>query len=138
MNFELQLVLLPVSDVDAAKAFYTEKAGFFLDVDHAVGDAFRVVQCTPPGSACSVAFGIGITDAEPGSVVGLHSVVTDIEAARAELVGRGMEVSEIRHMTPRGWMTGVDPEHANYNSFADFRDPDGNVWVLQEVGYPAD
>src|SRR5688572_15319348 len=135
MNYELQLVLLPVSDVDAAKDFYEEKAGFDLDLDVSRGDDFRVVQFTPPGSACSIAFGMGITDAEPGSVRGLHLVVDDIEAARADLVGRGVEVSEIRHMTPNGWAAGADPQHADYNSFADFRDPDGNAWILQEVHY---
>lgn len=135
MNYELQLVLLPVSDVDAAKAFYTEKLGFTLDVDHAAGEDFRVVQCTPRGSACSVSFGVGITTAEPGSVQGLHLVVSDIEAARAELTTRGVDVSEIRYMTPQGWKPGPDPAHQDYNSFADFRDPDGNTWVLQEVHY---
>ena len=89
MNFKLELVLVPVSDVDRAKAFYTDKAGFNLDVDHQAGDEFRVVQLTPPGSACSITIGTGITEAAPGSVEGLHLVVTDIEAARAELVGRG-------------------------------------------------
>ena len=87
---------------------------------------------TPPGSACSITVGTGITDATPGSVRGTHLVVTDIEAARAELVGRGVEVSEVRHMTPDGWMPGPDPEQRDYNSFADFSDPDGNTWVLQE------
>lgn len=138
MNYELQLVLLPVSDVDAAKEFYEKKAGFDLDLDVSRGDDFRVVQFTPPGSACSIAFGMGITDAEPGSVRGLHLVVDDIEAARADLVGRGVEVSEIRHMTPNGWAAGADPQHADYNSFADFRDPDGNAWILQEVHYQRD
>ena len=99
MDFKLELVLIPVADVDRAKAFYEEQAGFKLDVDHRAGDSFRVVQLTPPGSACSIAFGVGITTAEPGSTRGLHLVVADIEAARAELAGRGVEVSEIRHMT---------------------------------------
>src|SRR3970282_2568089 len=98
MDWKLELVLLPVSDVDRAKAFYTEKVGFNLDVDHQPSDEFRVVQMTPPGSACSITIGVGITSAEPGSYRGTHLVVTDIEAARAELVGRGGEVSEIRHM----------------------------------------
>jgi len=88
---------------------------------------------TPPGSACSITIGKGITDATPGSVRGTHLIVSDIEAARAELVGRGVEVSEVRHMTPSGWVPGPDPEHRDYNSFADFSDPDGNTWVLQEV-----
>jgi catechol 2,3-dioxygenase-like lactoylglutathione lyase family enzyme len=132
MDLKLELVLMPVSDVDRAKAFYTEKAGFNLDVDHSRGDKFRVVQMTPPGSACSITIGIGITDAVPGSYRGTHLVVTDIQAARDELVGRGVDVSEIRHMTPDGWKRGPDPEHGDYNSFADFRDPDGNTWILQE------
>jgi len=132
-DLKLELVLLPVSDVDRAKAFYTEKLGFDLDVDHQPNEAFRVVQVTPPGSACSVTFGIGITEAQPGSYRGTHLVVEDIEAVREELVGRGVEVSAVRHMTPEGWKDGVDPSHAKYNSFADFADPDGNTWVLQEV-----
>jgi catechol 2,3-dioxygenase-like lactoylglutathione lyase family enzyme len=133
VDFKLELVLIPVSDVDRAKAFYTEKAGFTLDVDHRVSDEFRVVQMTPPGSACSITIGIGITDATPGSVRGTHLVVTDIEAARAELVGRGVDVSEIRHMGSNGWEPGPDPESRDYGSFADFSDPDGNTWVLQEA-----
>jgi catechol 2,3-dioxygenase-like lactoylglutathione lyase family enzyme len=132
-DMKLELVLLPVTDVDRAKAFYTERLGFDLDVDHQPNDEFRVVQVTPPGSACSVTFGVGITGAEPGSVRGLHLVVEDIEAVRGELVGRGVDVSPVRHMTPQGWADGVDPGHAKYNSFADFADPDGNTWVLQEV-----
>jgi len=133
VDWKLELVLLPVTDVDRAKAFYTEKMDFVLDVDHRGGDQFRVVQVTPRGSACSVSFGVGITPAEPGSVVGLHLVVPDIEAARAELVGRGVEIDPIRHMTPEGWQPGVDPDHAKFNSFAELKDPDGNTWVLQEV-----
>lgn len=137
-NLKLELVLLPVSDVDRAKAFYTEQVGFGLDVDTTPTEGLRVVQMTPPGSACSVTIGTGLTDAEAGSYRGTHLVVTDLEAARAELVGRGVDVSEIRHMTPQGWADGVDPSHTDYNSFADFRDPDGNSWVLQEVGHRAD
>jgi catechol 2,3-dioxygenase-like lactoylglutathione lyase family enzyme len=134
MDYKLELVLIPVSDVDRAKAFYAETAGFRLDVDHHAGEEFRVVQLTPPGSACSIAFGIGVIDNTSAPVRGLHLVVTDIEAARADLSGRGVEVSEIRHMDG-GWKPDVDPNHANYNSFADFADPDGNTWVLQEVGW---
>jgi catechol 2,3-dioxygenase-like lactoylglutathione lyase family enzyme len=139
MDFKLELVLVPVSDVDRAKEFYVEKCGFNLDVDHQPNEDFRVVQITPPGSACSLTIGIGLSDAAPGSYRGTHLIVTDIEAARAELVGRGVDVSEIRHMTPNGWEPGVDPEHGDYGSFADFKDPDGNSWVLQEVrrGKPA-
>ena len=133
MDLKLELVLIPVSDVDRAKAFYVEAVGFTLDVDHQAGDAFRVVQMTPPGSACSISLGKGITDATPGSVRGTHLVVSDIEAARAELAERGVEISEVRHMTPNGWTPGPDPERRDYNSFADFSDPDGNTWVLQEA-----
>ncbi len=133
MDYKLELVLVPVSDVDRAKEFYSEQLGFHLDVDHRPTEEFRVVQLTPPGSACSVTIGVGITSTKPGSYRGTHLVVTDIEAARAELVGRGVEVGEIRHMTPEGWAPGADPEHADYGSFADFADPDGNTWVLQEV-----
>ena len=134
MDLKLELVLIPVSDVDRAKAFYVDTVGFNLDVDHQPNDEFRVVQMTPPGSACSITVGKGITDATPGSVRGTHLIVSDIEAARAELAGRGVGVSEVRHMTSDGWVPGADPEHRDYNSFADFSDPDGNTWVLQEVG----
>jgi catechol 2,3-dioxygenase-like lactoylglutathione lyase family enzyme len=134
VDWKLELVLVPVSDVDRAKTFYTEKAGFNLDVDHRAGDDFRVVQLTPPGSACSIAVGTGITDAAPGSVRGLHLVVSDILAARSELVERGVDVSEVRHLESGAWVTGPDPGRRDYNSFADFSDPDGNTWVLQERG----
>lgn len=133
MDYMLELVLVPVSDVDRAKDFYTENAGFTLDVDFSAGPDFRVVQMTPPGSACSISVGKGITDAPAGSYRGTHLVVKDIEAARADLMSRGVEVSEIRHMGEGGWTPGPDPEHRDYGSFADFRDPDGNTWVLQEV-----
>ena len=135
MDFKLELVLVPVSDVDRAKTFYMDDAGFNLDVDHRASEDFRVVQLTPPGSACSIAMGIGITKAEPGSVQGLHLVVSDIVAARAELIERGVDVSDVRHMESTGWVPGPDPQHRDYNSFADFSDPDGNAWVLQEVKY---
>lgn len=134
LDFKLELVLIPVTDVDRAKAFYIEKAGFNLDVDHRASEKFRVVQLTPPGSACSITIGIGVTDAAPGSVRGTHLVVNDIEAARASLVERGLDVSEIRHFTSGGWVAGPDPEHNDFNSFADFSDPDGNTWILQEKG----
>jgi catechol 2,3-dioxygenase-like lactoylglutathione lyase family enzyme len=133
VDYKLELVLVPVTDVDRAKVFYTEQAGFNLDVDHRAGEEFRVVQMTPPGSACSISIGVGITEATPGSVKGLHLVVADIEAARAELVGRGVDVSEIFHFGAEGRASGPDPQRSRYNSFADFRDPDGNVWVLQEA-----
>jgi catechol 2,3-dioxygenase-like lactoylglutathione lyase family enzyme len=140
MDYRLELVLIPVADVDRAKAFYTEQLGFALDVDTTPVEGFRVVQMTPPGSACSVTVGTGITDAAPGSYRGTHLVVGDIEAARAELAARGVEISEVRHFDrERGeWQPGVDPAHSDYGSFADFRDPDGNSWVLQEVGHDTD
>ena len=133
MEYKLELVLIPVTDVDRAKAFYTETAGFALLVDTPVGEGMRIVQVTPPGSACSVGFGTGVTDAAPGSAKGLHLVVADILAARAELVGRGVAVSEVRHLEAGVWAPGPDPARGSYMSFADFSDPDGNVWVLQEV-----
>jgi catechol 2,3-dioxygenase-like lactoylglutathione lyase family enzyme len=135
VDFKLELVLIPVADVDRAKAFYTESLGFRLDVDTSPTESFRVVQMTPPGSACSITIGTGITDAPPGSYRGTHLVVADIEAARAALVERGVQVSEIRHFDRAAgeWKPGPDPDHATYNSFADFADPDGNTWVLQEV-----
>jgi catechol 2,3-dioxygenase-like lactoylglutathione lyase family enzyme len=132
MDFRLELVIIPVRDVDRAKEFYSERLGFTVDVDHRGGDHFRVVQLTPPGSACSISVGIGLSDAEPGSVRGLHLVVTDIVAARDELVARGATIGEVRHMTPQGFQPGPDPDHADFNSFAEFADPDGNTWVLQE------
>jgi catechol 2,3-dioxygenase-like lactoylglutathione lyase family enzyme len=132
---KLELILLPVADVDRAKDFYVERAGFNLDVDHRASEQFRVVQMTPPGSACSVTIGIGLTDAKPGSVRGTHLVVTDIEAVRDTLRQRGIEVSDIRHMGANGWQPGPDPERRDYDSFADFSDPDGNTWILQERGH---
>ena len=134
MDFALELVIVPVSDVDRAKAFY-EQAGFTLDVDHSAGESFRVVQLTPPGSACSIAIGNGIGGGEPGSTKGLHLVVTDIVAARDELVARGVEVGELRHIGEGGWLAGPHPERSDYETFADFSDPDGNYWLLQERGY---
>jgi catechol 2,3-dioxygenase-like lactoylglutathione lyase family enzyme len=132
---KLELVLLPVSDVDRAKAFYTERLGFSLDVDHHPTEEFRVVQMTPPGSACSITVGVGLTEAAPGSYRGTHLVVTDIVAAREELAARGVEVSDVRHFDREagGWKPGPDPARGKYASFADFADPDGNTWVLQEV-----
>jgi catechol 2,3-dioxygenase-like lactoylglutathione lyase family enzyme len=135
MDFKLELVLLPVSDVDRAKKFYMEQAGFNLDVDHHASDTFRVVQLTPPGSACSITFGIGIVQTPPGSVQGLHLVVNDIVAARAELVGRGLDASEIFHFGESGQAPGLHPERRNYGSYVSFSDPDGNSWLVQEVGY---
>jgi len=133
MEYKLELVLVPVTDVDRAKSFYLEQAGFALLIDTPVGEDMRVVQVTPPGSACSVGFGTGITAAPPGSAQGLHLVVCDIVAARDLLLGRGVQVSEVRHLASGTWVTGPDPERKNYMSFADFADPDGNLWLLQEV-----
>ena len=132
MDMKFELVVLPVSDVDRAKAFY-EKAGFRLDVDHSAGEDFRVVQLTPPGSACSITIGKGLTQAQPGSYQGLHLVVTDIEVARNELRTRGVDVSDVFHFGPNGQTPGLDPERRDYGSFASFSDPDGNGWLLQEV-----
>lgn len=135
MDYRLELVLVPVTDVDRARDFYVKKAGFALDVDFRRDESFRVVQLTPPGSDCSISIGTGITDAAPGSARGIHLCVTDIAAAHRELKARGLELSEIRHMTPEGWAPGADPHHSDYNSFADFSDPDGNSWLLQEKGH---
>lgn len=133
MDFKLELVVVPVSDVDRAKDFYVEKAGFTLDVDHRAGDAFRVVQLTPPGSSCSITIGTGLTPATPGSYQGLHLVVTDIDAARAELIERGVEVSEPFHFGAEGQAPGHHPERADYGTYLSFSDPDGNGWLVQEV-----
>lgn len=130
MDFKLELVILPVSDVDVAKSFYLDQAGFGLDVDHRAGD-FRVVQLTPPGSACSVTL-MANKDAA-GSVSGLHLVVSDIDAARAELTGRGMRPSEVFHFEADQQQPGPDPDRGDYNSFLTFADPDGNSWMIQEV-----
>jgi catechol 2,3-dioxygenase-like lactoylglutathione lyase family enzyme len=133
MDYKLEVVLVPVSDVDRAKDFYTEKCGFTLDVDHKASEDFRVVQMTPPGSACSISIGKGITKATPGTSEGLHLVVTDIEAARAELKERGVDVSEVFHFGATGQTPGLHPDRADYGSYVAFSDPDGNSWVLQEV-----
>jgi predicted enzyme related to lactoylglutathione lyase len=119
MDWKLELVMIPVSDIDRAKAFYTDKAGFNADHDHTVSDEIRFVQLTPPGSACSIAIGKGITDAAPGSVVGLQMVVPDIEAAHDELVKHGAEVSEIQELA--------------WGRFVFFADPDGNKWAVQQL-----
>lgn len=131
MDWKLELVVVPVSDVDRSKTFYTEKAGFKLDVDHRAGD-FRVVQMTPPGSACSISI---MRNAQPpGSVQGLHLIVSDIEAARTELVGRGIDVSDFFHFESGGQVPGPDPQRLDYGSFLAFSDPDDNGWLVQEVG----
>jgi catechol 2,3-dioxygenase-like lactoylglutathione lyase family enzyme len=134
MEWKLELVLLPVSDVDRTKTFYSEKVGFNLDVDHRAGDEFRVVQLTPPGSACSISIGKGITQAAPGSVQGLHLVVSDIDAAHAQLLERGVDVGEVFHFESGKRVPGPDPERRDYGSFLSLSDPDGNSWVVQEVG----
>jgi catechol 2,3-dioxygenase-like lactoylglutathione lyase family enzyme len=133
MDFKLELVVVPVSDVDRAKAFYSESAGFSVDVDHRAGENFRVVQLTPPGSACSITIGTGIGSSPPGSTKGLHLVVEDIEAARAELVGRGVDASEPFHFGESGRAAGLHPARENYGTFFSFDDPDGNSWMVQEV-----
>jgi catechol 2,3-dioxygenase-like lactoylglutathione lyase family enzyme len=150
MYTKLELIVLPVSDVDRAKAFY-EKAGFRLDLDKAASEDWRAVHFTPPGSECSIIFGKGLTSAAPGSSQGLYLIVSDIEEARAELVGRGIEVSEVFHdaggllfhsheagevthqVRGQGRLAGLHPDRASYGSFASFSDPDGNGWVLQEI-----
>ena len=119
MDFRLELVNVPVSDVDRAKDFYTQRAGFHADMDANVGDAIRFVQLTPPGSACSISIGTGLSDAAPGSVQGLQLVVGDIDAARAELAGRGVEVSDVQTF--------------DWGKFVFFSDPDGNGWAVQQI-----
>ncbi|MET9477439.1 MULTISPECIES: VOC family protein [unclassified Streptomyces] len=154
MNLKLEMIVLPVSDIDRAKAFY-EKVGFRLDVDYTANNEFRVVHFTPPGSECSIIFGEGMTPIAPGSFQGLYLIVSDIEEARAELVGRGIEVSEIFHdaggllyhgheggdVTHHGAdqerLAGPHPQRASYGSYLTFSDPDGNGWVLQEVAQRA-
>ncbi|GAC1371753.1 MAG: hypothetical protein NVSMB32_15780 [Actinomycetota bacterium] len=131
MDFRLELVLVPVTDVDRAKAFYLDQAGFGLDVDHSAGEDFRVVQLTPPGSACSIA--VMRNAQRAGSAQGLQLVVADIDAARAELIKRGTQASEIFHFGAGGPLPGPDPERQSYNSFFSFSDPDGNGWLVQEV-----
>jgi catechol 2,3-dioxygenase-like lactoylglutathione lyase family enzyme len=131
IDMKLEAVAVPVSDVDRSKRFY-QSLGWRLDADIAVGDSFRIVQLTPPQSACSVQFGIGVTTAEPGSAKRLLLTVYDISVARAELVRRGVEVSELFHLAG-GPVPGPDPEGRSYQTFASFSDPDGNGWLVQEV-----
>ena len=140
MDYKIEVATLAVSDVDQALEFYTAKVGFALDVDYHPADGFRVVQLTPLGSACSVQFGEGLTAASPGAARATYLAVTDIEAERSELTGRGVKVSDIRHKAPAGdwkggWAPGPDPRRGDYASFADFADPDGNTWILQEIGH---
>jgi catechol 2,3-dioxygenase-like lactoylglutathione lyase family enzyme len=139
-EFRLEVVVVPVSDVDRAKEFYGS-LGWRLDADLAKDDDYRVVQFTPPGSTCSIIFGSGLTSAPPGSFEGLQLTVYDIDEARADLLGRGVEVSEsfhdvtgvFHHAGTNGRVDGPAPEHADYGSFAAFSDPDGNGWLLQEI-----
>ena len=145
LDMKLEVVVIPVSNVDRAKRFY-DALGWRLDADFAAGDDFRVIQFTPPGSPCSVIFGKNVTAAAPGSAQGLYLIVSDIEAARKELLGRGVEIGEVFHdaggvyagpdepyLFGRLRVSGPDAEHRSYRSFASFSDPDGNGWLLQEV-----
>jgi len=142
MDLKLEVVVIPVSDVDRAKAFY-KRLGFREDIDVSGGDGFRAVQLTPPGSACSIIFGKGVTSARPGSVDRLLLAVSDIEAARDELRARGVEVSVFHDAggglgggfiaSPEGRASGPDPQSRSYASYGSFSDPDGNVWLLQEI-----
>ena len=142
MIASLEVVMLPVSDPDKSLDFYRDKLGFALDVDYRPTKDFRVVQLTPEGSSTSIQFGYGLTDAPPGSVQGLYLVVSDIARVRDQLIDRGVGVSSIRHKEVeegqwRGrFRLGADPDRADYSSFADFTDPDGNAWVIQERGHP--
>jgi len=140
VDMKLEVVVLPISDVDKAKQFYAG-LGWRLDADFSGAGGFRVVQLTPPGSACSVIFGSGVTSATPGSAEGLQLVVSDIDAARAELLSHGADVSEVfhdgggvfHHAGTQGRVAGPAPEHKTYGSFVSFSDPDGNAWFVQEV-----
>jgi len=145
LDMKLEIVVIPVSDVDRAKRFYGG-LGWRLDADFAAGDDYRVIQFTPPGSGCSVIFGRNVTAAAPGSAQGLYLIVSDIKAARDELLARGVEVSEVFHdaggvyagndepyLFGRLRVSGPDPEHRTYRSFASFKDPDGNGWLFQEI-----
>lgn len=138
--FSIEVVTVPVSNIERSLRFYVDQIGFTLDVDYSPNDAFRVVQLTPPGSHCSIQIGNGLTDAQAGSLRDIYLVVTDLEATRGLLLERGVQVSEIRHKVPVGawngsFASGLDPRHGDYASFASFTDPDGNSWVLQERGY---
>jgi catechol 2,3-dioxygenase-like lactoylglutathione lyase family enzyme len=139
-SFSIEVIVLPVADVERAIGFYVDQIGFVLDVDYSPTRTFRIVQLTPPGSNCSIQIGRGLTDEPTGSVQNLYLVVSDLETTRNSLLERGVMVSDIRHKTPigrwdGGFASGVDPMRGDYASFADFSDPDGNGWVLQERGY---
>jgi catechol 2,3-dioxygenase-like lactoylglutathione lyase family enzyme len=129
MDWTLEVVVVPVSDVDRSKQFYSEQCGFVVDVDNRVGDSFRNVQLTPPGSACSIVIGIGLGSGEPGSLKGLQLCVADVEAARAQLAARGVDVSPVRHVEEGVFLDG---HGGPWNSFIFFDDPDGNSWAVQE------
>ncbi len=134
MDYALELVVVPVTDVDRSKAFYVDQMGWNCDVDFSPNDEFRVVQLTPPGSACSITIGKGVADASSaGLYKGMHLCVNDIVAARKELLERGVEASEPYHFGETGRTEGAHPERASYGTFAEVADPDGNVWLLQEV-----
>jgi catechol 2,3-dioxygenase-like lactoylglutathione lyase family enzyme len=132
MDWKLELVVVPVSDQDRAKAFYTEQVGFGVLVDRQISEHFRVVQLTPPGSACSIALMANLDAA--GTVNGLHLIVNDIDAARSQLADRGVPASDVFHFESGGQVAGPDPDRGDYNSFMSFHDPDGNGWLVQEVG----
>jgi catechol 2,3-dioxygenase-like lactoylglutathione lyase family enzyme len=131
LDWKLELIVVPATDVDRAKAFYTEQLGFELLVDHGGGEDFRVVQLNPPGSSCAIA--VMKQPERAGSLLGLHLIVTDIDAARSELHERGVAVSELFHFSEDGQRPGPDPNRRDYNSFFGFEDPDGNGWLVQEV-----
>ena len=130
--YRIEAITLPVGDVDRAKAFY-ERAGWNLDLDTEISPGFRVVQFTPPGSGCSIIFGTGMPQAEPGSYVNTYLVVEDIEAVHRDLTERGVPVSDIYHFSEAGQTPGPDPNRGDYGSYANFSDPDGNAWLIQEV-----
>ena len=129
MDMKLELLPVPVTDVDRAKAFYSERCGFVVDVDHQPNEDFRIVQLTPPGSGCSIMIGKGTVATEPGSIQGVQLVVDDIEKARQELSDRGVDITPVRHFDNGEW---IDGKGGDWNSFAFFDDPDGNGWTLQE------
>ena len=135
MDYKLELVLIPVADPDRAKAFYIDTLGWGLIVDADIGGGKRIIQADPPGSACSIGFGVGVTSAPAGSAKGLHLVVTDIVAARDELAGRGVDIGPVRWVDAGTWREGPNPDRGDYQSFAEFSDPDGNLWLLQEKGF---
>jgi catechol 2,3-dioxygenase-like lactoylglutathione lyase family enzyme len=146
MDLKFEVVIIPVSDVDRAKEFYEKALGFRVDVDHSAAvyekalgfryrgsENYRIVQLTPPGSECSILIGQGITQVTPGAYQGMFLITSDIEATRAELVERGVEVSELFHFGPKGQTPGIEPKRADYSSYVSFSDPDGNGWLVQEV-----